>query len=367
MRAVVAWRSVGRTASALRQFDVLSEKSSVDAGAVVWKFGAVCHFHTIFKIEASDAKGFGLAFELRPEAESRLLSGAEVCSINGLAQPAGTTAGRIRCHMAQRRAHTSKLRCFMLAPNVALDVCTGACKEVVTRDRFLLAMGVKVSAEAPVQPEIERPLLQAPLHVVGDVGLVGPRLGVEEGEAHRQAHVAQPAQPAALETRVTKGLWKGCIKEKFNAKTLLGCLRLWRVARCRSPCSEVASMVFDVCLSAPAALELKQKLASGDLRLPGYGALRWANIKLDLMSMFWRRKQFDAHSVTSYLYIDASPQGGYNYLVARVDEIMPPPPPPAHSSAEIDLNWISAGASPPAASWFALSWGMARQAPCTSC
>jgi hypothetical protein len=102
------------------------------------------------------------------------------------------------------------------------------------------------------------------------------------------------------------------------------CMRLWYACKSRLSLEQMVLSVLRLVFKPKHCLALEAKIKSGNLRLPSYDLLRRASLKLDLFDMLWQQHVISISHVVSINYLDASPQGGYNYLVSKCDELVFP-------------------------------------------
>ena len=84
--------------------------------------------------------------------------------------------------------------------------------------------------------------------------------------------------------------------------------------------TEVIMLAADLVLDEAQSTALKARLASGDLTLPVSKTVKHARQKLDVLSMHWMARIYEAFDIWAYDVIDSSPQRGWNFLVVRTDE-----------------------------------------------
>lgn len=103
LSSVRPWRGAGELAQAQAQYDDLSSKKSSDHSVVLWDVGHCAAFAEGVVVTSAMARGFGLAFELQPAAEKRLLETTIVSSVDGQAPAQETRATQVRARLSDRR------------------------------------------------------------------------------------------------------------------------------------------------------------------------------------------------------------------------------------------------------------------------
>lgn len=114
----------------------------------------------------------------------------------------------------------------------------------------------------------------------------------------------------------------GPVKYRFGPRVLLVAWKLRSLLRsCHTSLREVVKLAFTLCFTGA---ELQRNLGlvdDGSTPIPERDALRRTAFRLNYMDMLWQRQLHQTASFQRWLYLDASPQGGYNFLVLVEDRV----------------------------------------------
>lgn len=347
--AVRAWG--GDTSSVGDQFEGLVEarrkrlKMAVSGRHrvqhVVWEIGNAAALQHPFSIGEGDYDSMGLVFPLRPAAEMKLMR-ALVATIGGLrlgdvlpAMVDPTLGAVIVSRHSGFSTRRRRIRCFQVASlELAKDICDSKTTTVLTPSAYCLAAGVPT----PLWPERAQPSSTAPLAIedgesrtplapladVEDASGEGCESGEEQLSDEKLPPVLGEYTVASAMLQTTIQVVPRQLSAKYKVQVLLRCMALWRACKGRIALSDIAKSVLRMLFRADVANGLVNLIDRGRARLPSYETMRKASIKLDMFAMWWQRFTNTKHHVVNYLYVDSSPQGGYDFMVTKCDELWLP-------------------------------------------
>ena len=132
------------------------------------------------------------------------------------------------------------------------------------------------------------------------------------------------AQPeTSIEAAARKGIrslqlksnYQGIVEYRYAPEKILACLQLACHLKAPSALTDAVAAATGV-LFGDATMDLAQEIRQGQHPLPSVGVLRAARIRLDIFSIMFERRLWLQFEYRRYLYLDASPQLGYNFCVA---------------------------------------------------
>ena len=108
----------------------------------------------------------------------------------------------------------------------------------------------------------------------------------------------------------------GATEFRYERGRLLDCLKF---ASHLSPGANMSDALVDAChvLHGSSTNNVQGELRAGEFQIPSPNTLRMARLKLDYLSVMFERLVFLRFRYIRYVYIDASPQMGFNFLCMR--------------------------------------------------
>ena len=111
----------------------------------------------------------------------------------------------------------------------------------------------------------------------------------------------------------------GMVTHDYPPEVILMALALNQAVRPQTSIARALSLAAPFFFGSEHCRDLQTDLTSGAVSLPSEGVMRRSNVRLDILSVLYRRVLFSKFSYWRYLNPDSSPQLGHDWLVCRED------------------------------------------------
>jgi len=279
---------------------------SRDSSQVVWTIGQGVQLAAPFPITKDDRNYLSTIFKVTEDCASRLCSAATAAG------------GPVMYHLGDYARNVWRVWCF--DPDEArriVDMLETLPEQLqfTTKASTTRLLGITPSPHS----------VDAPINAEEDAsGALG-----SEHARHCQPTIGSLALPAKpIEAAARQGInnltmrsyWRGSVRTRYAPERILACLRLASNLKAPSALAEAVSDAADV-LFGDSTSDLAREVREGQHALPKVAVLRRARVKLDIFSIMFERRLWLHFEYRRYLYLDASPQLGYNFLCGREDRI----------------------------------------------
>ena len=115
----------------------------------------------------------------------------------------------------------------------------------------------------------------------------------------------------------------GATEFRYERGRLLDCLKF---ASHLKPSATMSDALADACqvLHGSSTNIVQEELRAGEFQIPSLDTLRMARLKLDYLSVMSERLVFLRFRYIRYVYLDAFPQMGFNFLCMREERLRIP-------------------------------------------
>lgn len=151
--------------------------------------------------------------------------------------------------------------------------------------------------------------------------LAGPHL-VQPSASSAAIVLVASQPPVRFQAARSEASSLPAVTHRYSVRCLLAAWRLRCALRSgKTPLGDIVKMSAQLAFGSSGAAQVCSDIDSGALPLPAKDVLAKVGQRLNLMDFLWQRHSHSDRSAYRWLFLDSSPQGGYNFLVFMEDKI----------------------------------------------
>jgi hypothetical protein len=185
-------------------------------------------------------------------------------------------------------------RVFVLSSSQIQAFSTSGMRHILTHRSYVAALGISPSTVADACDVVHMPLPRLVASLMGCL-----------------ADTTKPARSAG-----------GFVAARFNISTILSILHLDAMVEPGHEFGDIIQQAVGMMFRPDVADAVAEAVAAQRIRFPSRRRCRWFRLKPDVMEMQYRRHELGHNMMVRWVMVDASPQGGWDFLISRCMELV---------------------------------------------